>query len=208
MLALGLRSYVRSTDWVTPEIFYQRTMAAGGTGVRIPINLALIYSSKGEYAKAEALCRQVLADAPDYPLARNNLAHVLSREGRLKEAEKLFVADTKAAELARKESPRTWIAACNLARLRHFQNDDRAALAILDQAQKDYPEVWELISYKAELVRESKGPEAALRVVEDFAHANWWHYGAAVALGRLYAQKGDVPRAEAALPSCQLAGCA
>jgi Flp pilus assembly protein TadD len=48
-------------------------------------------------------------------------------------------------------------------------------------------------------VRESKGPEAALHVMEDFARKNWWHYGAAVALGRLYAQKGDVPRAETAL---------
>lgn len=199
VLSLSIRSYMRSADWLSPETFYQRTLASGGTGMRITINLALIYSSKGEYAKAEALCREVLADAPDYPLARNNLAHVLSREGKLKEAEKLFVADTKAAEQARKESPRTWIAACNLARLRHFQKNDQAALAILGQAQKDYPEVWELISCKAELVRESKGPEAALRVVEEFAHANWWHYGAAVALGRLYAQKGDVPRAEAAL---------
>ncbi|MEO6872775.1 MAG: tetratricopeptide repeat protein [Chthoniobacterales bacterium] len=199
VLALSVRSAIRSSDWLDPETFYQRTLAAGGAGMRITINLALIYSSKGEYAKAEALCRQVLAVTPDYPLARNNLAHVLSREGKVKEAEKLFVADTKAAEQTRKESPRTWIAACNLARLRHFQKNDEAAFAILDQAQKDYPEVWELISYKAELVRESKGPEAALRVVEDFAHANWWHYGAAVALGRLYAQKGDVPRAEAAL---------
>lgn len=199
VLALSLRSYVRSADWISPEIFYERTMASGGIGVRIPINLAMIYSSRGQYAKAEALCRQVLAVAPDYPLARNNLAHVLSREGKLKEAEKLFVADTKAAEQARKDSPRTWIAACNLARLRHFQKNDPAAFAVLDQAQKDYPEVWELISLKAELTRESKGPEAALRVVEDFAHANWWHYGAAIALGRLYAQKGDVPRAEAAL---------
>ncbi|MDQ3544992.1 MAG: tetratricopeptide repeat protein [Verrucomicrobiota bacterium] len=199
VLALSVRSAIRSADWLTQEIFYQRTLAAGGAGMRVTINLALLYSSRGEYAKAEALCRQVLAVMPDYPMARNNLAHVLSRQGKLKEAEELFVADSKAAEQARKESPRTWIAACNLARLRHFQKNDQAAFAILDQAQKDYPEIWELISYKAEILRESKGPDAALQVVEDFARANWWHYGAAVALGRLYAQKGDVPRAETAL---------
>lgn len=197
--ALGVRSAVRSGDWLSAETFYQRTLSEGGAGVRITINLALIYSGQGEYAKAEALCRQVLAVMPDYPMARNNLAHVLSREGKLKEAEELFVADSKAAEVTRKDAPRTWIAACNLARLRHFQKNDQATFAILDQAQKDYPEVWDLISYKAELLRESKGPDAALQVVEDFARANWWHYGAAVALGRLYAQKGDVPRAEAAL---------
>lgn len=199
VLALSVRSAIRSSDWLTPEIFYQRTLAAGGAGVRVGINLALLYSSRGEYAKAEALCRQVLAIMPDYPLARNNLAHVLSRQGKMKEAEELFAADSKAASEARKEFPRTWIAACNLARLRHFQENDQAALDILDQAQKDYPDVWEVISYKAELVRQSKGPEPALRVVEEFARHNWWHYGAALALGRLYAEQGDVPRAEGAL---------
>jgi Flp pilus assembly protein TadD len=49
------------------------------------------------------------------------------------------------------------------------------------------------------LTRQTKGPEAALQLVEGFARKNSWHYGAAVALGRLYAQKGDVPRAEVAL---------
>lgn len=199
VVALSARSAFRSADWLTPEIFYQRTLAEGGSGVRIVINLALIYSGRGEYGKAEALCRRVLAIDPNYPMARNNLAHVLSRQGKLKEAEALFVADSKAAETGRKEFPRTWIAACNLARLRHFQKNDQAAFAILDQARKDYPDVWELVSYNAELVRESKGPDAALGVVEDFARKNWWHYGAAVGLGRLYAQKGDVPRAETAL---------
>jgi protein O-mannosyl-transferase len=199
VLVLSVRSAVRSGDWLSPETFYKKTLAEGGAGMRVTINLAMIYSGRGEYAKAEALCRHVMAAMPDYPMARNNLAHVLSQEGKLKEAEALFVAGTKAAEQARKDSPRTWIAACNLARLRHSQKNDQAALAILDQAEKDYPGTWELISYKAELLRESKGPEAALHVVEDFARKNWWHYGAAVALGRLYAQKGDVPRAKAAL---------
>ncbi len=199
ILGLSVRSAVRSADWLNAETFYEKTLTEGAAGLRITINLALVYSGQGEYAKAEKLCRQVLALSPGYPMARNNLAHVLSREGKIKEAEALFVADTKAAEAARSGSPRTWIAACNLARLRHFQKDDKAAFAVLDQAQIDYPEVWELISYKAELLRETKGPDAALQAVEDFARANWWHYGAAVALGRLYAQKGNVLQAKAAL---------
>jgi Flp pilus assembly protein TadD len=62
----------------------------------------------------------------------------------------------------------------------------------LERAHNDYPEVWELIRLKAEIVREQKGCDAALGVVQDFAQKNWWHQGAAIALGRLYEQKGDV----------------
>ncbi len=199
IVALSVRSTIRSGDWLNPETFYTRTLAEGGAGMRMAINLALIYSGRGDYPKSEALCRKVLALTPDYPMARNNLAHVLSKQGKLKEAEALFVADSKASEEGRKDFPRTWVATCNLARLRHFQKNDQAAFAILDQAQKDYPEIWELVSYKAELLRTTKGPDAALALVEDFTRANWWHYGAALAVGRLYAQKGDIGRAEAAL---------
>ncbi len=35
--------------------------------------------------------------------------------------------------------------------------------------------------------------------MENFARDHWWHYGAAVALGRLYAETGDIARADAAL---------
>ena len=40
---------------------------------------------------------------------------------------------------------------------------------------------------------------AALRRVEDFARQNWWHYQAFLALGRLYSEKGETERANAAL---------
>ena len=56
-----------------------------------------------------------------------------------------------------------------------------------------------MISYESELRRESGGVQVALSLVEDFANKNWWHYGAAVALGRLYAEEGDVAKADAAL---------
>ena len=96
----------------------------------------------------------------------------------------------------RKEYPRTWIAAVNFAHMRYNVHDYENAFGILEAARKDYPQVWEIISFESELIRETRGPEAALCLVEDFAHDNWWHYGAALALGRLYAQKNDANRAE------------
>jgi Flp pilus assembly protein TadD len=196
---LSVRSYMRSTDWVTAETFYRRTFAAGGTSARNGVNLGLIYADRGDYAQAEKIFRKVLEMAPDYPIAQNDLASALSGQGKTKEAEALFALVEKSSMQTRKEYPRTWIGALNLARMRHGAHDDGSALAILEGARKDHPDVWELISLESEILRKTQGPDAAQRLVEDFAHDNWWHYGAALALGRLYAQKGDADLADAAL---------
>jgi tetratricopeptide (TPR) repeat protein len=196
---LSVRSYMRSADWVTAETFYRRIFAAGGTSARTGVNLGLIYADRGDYAQAEKIFRKVLEIAPDYPIAQNDLASALSGQGKTKEAEALFARVEKSSMQTRKEYPRTWIGALNFARMRHGAHDDRSALAILEEARKNYPDVWELICFESEILRKTQGPDDALHLVENFAHDNWWHYGAALALGRLYAQKGDVNLADVAL---------
>jgi tetratricopeptide (TPR) repeat protein len=199
VIAFGVRSVVRSSDWVSEETFYKRTLAAGGTSTRVAVNLAQIYVHRGDYAAAEKMFRRVLEIAPDYPIARNNLADLLFRVGKRAEAEAMFDSSAQAAAQTRREYPRTWIAAVNLAHLRHKAKDDKAALAILENSRVAYPDIWEIISFESEVLRETQGPDAALCLVENFARHNWWHYGAALALGRLYAQEGDVRRADASL---------
>jgi tetratricopeptide (TPR) repeat protein len=198
-LGLSARSFIRSTDWVSPETFYQRTLAAGGKSLRVAMNLGQVYSSKGEYAKAETLFRRVLEISPDYTIARSNLGEALFRQGKTKEAETVFAAASKSAEQSRKEYPRTWIATLNLAHMRHNEHDNAAALAILEKARADYPGVWELVRFEAELRREVTGPAAALPLIREFATNNWWHGGAFMALGRLWAEQGGADQAEAAL---------
>ena len=198
VVGLGIRSYERSADWSSAERFFQQTLAAGGSA-RAATNLALIYSRRGEFARAEGLLRRVLILTPDDPIARNNLADALRHLGREAEAEQILLATKKEDEKIRKDYPRTWVVAANLARLRHAQNNNRAAYVLLDEARKKYPDVWELVSYEAELLREEKGPSAAQKLVEQFAERNWWHYGARLALGRIYAEKGDAAEATAVL---------
>ncbi len=198
VVGLSARSYCRSGDWTSAETFFRQTLAAGGTS-RAATNLAVVLTGRGDFKGAESLLRRVLEVSPQDPIARNNLADALRHLGRNEEAGKLVVSTAKESERSRRDYPRTWIAAANLARLRHFQKEDQAALAVLDQARADYPEVWDLISYEAELLREAKRPKAARHLVEDFARRNWWHYGAALALGRLYAEEGNVAAADRAL---------
>jgi tetratricopeptide (TPR) repeat protein len=193
--ALGIRSAVRSSDWTTPGIFYQRTIAAGGNSMRVSQNLAEIYARRGDLARAEALLRKVLAVTPEFPAARNTLARILLEEGKKREAEALFAASVKQSAETSKTYPRTWLAVINLAHLLHSTHRDAEALTALEKARADYPEIWEIVSLESELLRQTKGPAGALRLVSDFAHEHWWHYGAALALGRLYAGAGDAERA-------------
>lgn len=199
VIALGTRSFIRSTDWLNEETFYKRTLAAGGISGRVAVNLAQVYARSHNYAEAEKILRRVVQLSPDYPVGRNTLAALLNLEGKKSEAEALFASTVKMAPQARKDYPRTWGAALSLAQLRHEAKDDTAALKILEEARIDYPEVWDLICFEAEVLRLNQGPDAAIHLVEKFASGNWWHHGAALALGRLYTQKDDVRHAETEL---------
>ncbi|HET9417905.1 MAG TPA: tetratricopeptide repeat protein [Chthoniobacterales bacterium] len=198
VMALGTASFVRSSDWVSGETFYKRTLASGGTSARVITNLARIYAERHDYPAAERMLRRVMEVAPDYSIAINNLADLLFHNGKMAEAEKLF---RHSAEVAAERSryPRPWIGAVNVAIVRHKARDDEQALATLAKERAAHPNVWDIVSYESEILRQSKGPEAALPLVKEFVRANWWHYGAALALGRLYAEKGDFDRAHNAL---------
>jgi protein O-mannosyl-transferase len=199
MLALSVRSSIRSSDWSDQEKFYKRTLAAGGTSSRVGVNLAQIYANRGEYDVAEKMLRHVLESTPDYPIARNNLASVLAHEGKTAESESLLARSAKEASQSSSRFPRTWIAALNLAAMRSHAGDDSGAIAILERAHADYPWVWELVSRESELVRRKKGPLPALHLVENYVRENWWHHAAWLAEGRLYAENNDVTQATRAL---------
>ena len=197
VLALSARSYVRSTDWVSAEEFYRRTIEVGGGSVRVILNLGHIYSMQGKYARAEVLFRKTLALCPTYLVAKNNLADVLYQQGKTEEAERVYREAAASAPEARKEYPRTWMVALNQAHVCVQKNNPNSALQVLAQATRDYPGVWPLIALESELVRRDCGPADAIPSVEKFARAHWWHLESQVALGKLYWETGDPARAEA-----------
>jgi protein O-mannosyl-transferase len=198
VMGLGARSFVRSSDWASAETFYRKTLLAGGTSVRMCVNLATIYTKRGENARAESILRRVLEVDPSYLVARNNLAAILSERGEKAEAEKLFNSVSSPTLAERTNYPRTWAAQLNLAGMAHARNDDQSALAIIDKAWTDYPGTWEVARYKAELLRTTRGAEAALPIMKEFAQGHSWHCEAFIALGRLFWENGEPVRAEEA----------
>src|SRR5436190_10988483 len=124
---------------------------SGGTSARTGLNLGQVYATRGDYAEAERIFRKVLELAPDYPTAQNNLASALSHQGKIQEAEALFAAMEKESRESRKQYPRTWMGAVNLALMRNNAHDPQDALSILDRARREYPDVWEVISFESEI---------------------------------------------------------
>lgn len=184
-LALGARTFVRSTDWADAETFYVRTIEAGGGTPRVRSNLANVYGERGEFAKQENLLRETLAHFPEFMPARVALGACLAKQGRAAESTALLdLGKQKTASFAQK-FPRTWSAALNLASVRAKDGHREEALAILAEARERSPETWPLVKLEAELLQQFRGPAAAIPSVERYASDRWWHQGAWLTLGQL-----------------------
>jgi hypothetical protein len=191
VVALGVRTAYRAADWADPETFYRQTIAAGGFPQRVALNLAEVLSAKGKPQEAEAVLRDTLKQYPDYPPARIQLGTNLLAQGRKAEAEQYLNFAPATADRVAASTPQSWRAALNLAALRYNAHQADAAVAILDDAMRRYPGVWDLEQYRAEILQVSKGPAAALPDVEAFAARNWWHMDSQMMLIRLHIAAGD-----------------
>ena len=198
IVGLSARSFIRSSDWVTPETFYQRTLLAGGTSVRMAVNLAIDLFAARRKCEGRKYLAQSAAGRSGVFGGPEQSGSVLSGQGKTAEAEEMYdSASTPTAE-DRENYPRTWAAALNRAHAAHNRNDDQSALAIIDKARRDYPGTWRLVSFQAELLRRTQGAAAAFPLVRKFSDENWWHCEASIALGRLFSEMGDVAEAEKA----------
>ena len=197
--ALGVRSTIRSGDWLNAQVFYERTIAAGGWSPRVAVNLAIIYGNQDRLEPARELLERSLASWPDYPLARSHLAVILARQGHREQSDRIFAAAAAAAPKQKTVYPRTWTASIQFARRAVADHRDEDALRVLSEVRALEPKVWQLAQLQSEILRRTRGPEAALPVIQQFADANWWQYSAHLALGKVKAQQGDRDGAIAAL---------
>ncbi|HZJ14466.1 MAG TPA: tetratricopeptide repeat protein [Chthoniobacteraceae bacterium] len=203
ILALGIRTAIRASDWSDPETFYARTIEDGGGTPRIFGNLAAVYAKRGHLSKQEAILRRTLALFPDYTPARINLGICLVNQGRPTESEEFLNFAKPAADEVSRRFPRTWSAALNLAGVRAKAGQTEEALAILAEARTRSPETWELAKYESDLTTHARGALAALPAIERYAAAHWWHEDAWMTLGLLRAAVGD---SQAAIEAMRHAG--
>jgi tetratricopeptide (TPR) repeat protein len=199
VLALGIRTASRAAEWADPETLFRQTMAAGGFHERVSLNLAECLSAKGKVKEAEAILRDTLKQFPDYPPARIQLGENLLAQGRKDEAAQYLIFAPKVADRVAASTPQSWRAALNLSAIEYNAHRPHAALVILDDALRRYPDIWDLEQYRGEILQVIQGPEAALPDVQAYAARNWWHIDSHLMLARLHIAAGDYP---AALADC------
>ncbi len=200
VVALGVRTAYRAADWADPETFYRQTIAAGGFRERVSLNLAEICTAKGKLKEAEEILRDTVAEYPDYPPARIQLGTNLLQQGYKAEAAQYLQFNSRGADLIARTTPQSWHAALNLAAMQYGAHEGEIALATLDEAIRRYPEVWELVQYRAKILQATSGPAAALPAVAAYAGRNWWHLDSHLMLAHLHSATGDYA---AALADCR-----
>jgi len=199
VVLLGIRTWVRCGDWISPEIFYTRTIEQGGGTCRIQLNLADLSAQRGDLSGAEKLLRGSVTQYPGELMPRIHLGRILMREGKTEEARAfLSLLGNSGPDRPANEPPKTWKAAQSLAAMKQSEGKLDEALAILNDALTRYGEVWELVALKAQIMIKKEGDKAGLAIMQRFAADHWWHYGAYLVLARLQQRTGDI---EAALTS-------
>ncbi|MEI8341715.1 MAG: tetratricopeptide repeat protein, partial [Verrucomicrobiota bacterium] len=199
VLVLGVRTWIRSGDWVSAETFFKRTIEQGGGTCRIQLNLADIHSQRGDWAGAEKQLRETVSQFPGELTARIHLGRVLMKEGKTDEARLYLSFERPAPERTASEPPKSWKAAQSLATLKQSEGKVDEGIAILDDALVRYGDVWELTALKAQLVIKKEGDRAGIAIMQRFADDHWWHYGAYLILARLQERNGEIESALAAL---------
>lgn len=211
------------------EATFQRAIAVDPSSIPSRLALASFYWSADKRTDAEAALRTAYEMAPDDPAVNRELAAFMAATGRSAEAERYLLAIAEktpgvSAEVALADyyltssRPREAIArlqpvvAANpsaatakyvLARA-HAEVGDRAkAHELVDELLRKTPADPDVLVLQAELLLADGKRDAAFDRAKAAAEANPRSVRAQLALGRLYAARGDVAGAESAFAAVQ-----
>lgn len=195
--ALGFifRTRDRAADWTSPEALFRATLASGSESPRIKLNLAAALMDRREFAEAEVLLRETLAQHPEYDNARVGLGHLLTSTGRNEEARRYLATAPDRLERNMRRYTYTWRGPANLAL--EYARDHRAedGLNITTELLKHFPDTWPVISLHADLLGHVRGKGEAAHFLKTYLDRAWWNAGAQNKLGKLLVTTGDIAQA-------------
>jgi Flp pilus assembly protein TadD len=130
---LGIRSAVRAADWRSDLALWESELPKAPNDVVVNNNLAVAYSSRGEYAKAIPVLETAVRVAPRYWRAHVNLGVAEQGLGRPQRARTAYL---EAMRIAPRETDPLYF----FARFEADQGDHAGAVITLEAARRIAPE--------------------------------------------------------------------
>jgi tetratricopeptide (TPR) repeat protein len=127
VVALGVRTFARNSEWHDPITFYNQTLAHAQSA-RVYNNLAMAYADEHEDKKAIPMYQKAISLSDAYPETHFNLGNSYASLGQLNEAEKEY---KKSLSL----DPTFYRSYISLYRLYSLQHDEKGLADIASQLQ-------------------------------------------------------------------------
>ena len=186
---LSARTLSRVNDWIAPITFFENTIRSGGDTARMRVNLANEYRLAGRFPEGEALLRKVVQASPDYFQAKHALIANLQIQGKTQGATKLLGENS--TSFGNSFSGQIYSAHHLLA-----SGDLKAAAQQLKELEERYPDSWLVTKETLSLFEKVHQREKAQTFLETFTAKNKWHSPSMIALGDVYADRGEMQLAK------------
>jgi hypothetical protein len=187
---LGGRTFIRTFDWKTPRIFFERTIASGGDSARMLINLGALELNENKLEDAAEHLHAALAKKPDQPLAIINLATLAMKENDFKLARQLVMRATK--------MPLVEAQAHELLALLEYRENNRVDLMRLRLASHTGAPNWDIEKRYIMALNEAGSTAAAIKELLSSLQSQWYRAESWQLLGELHKKLGHSDQADMA----------
>lgn len=182
LLFLGVRTFIRTTDWKDQRTLFERTITAGGDTARMRINLAQVEANDGKLEAAKKHLDIALAKEPGQPIALVNLASVYIRLNDLKRARELLDAAIT--------NPIVAPQAQELRVIVEHKETGTANMHRMRLAARTGPPNWSIEKRYIRLMAESGSMGAAVGELHNLLKTEWYRAESWQLLGELFQRAG------------------
>jgi protein O-mannosyl-transferase len=187
---LGVRTFIRTFDWKTSRIFFERTIANGGDSARMLINLGVLELNENKLEDAAVHLHAALNKKPDQPLAIINLATLAMKENDFKLARELAMRATN--------MPLVEAQAHELLAILEMKENKRVDLMRLRLASHTGAPNWDIEKRYIMALNEAGSTAAAINELLSCLQSQWYRAESWQLLGELHKNLGHSDQANMA----------
>ena len=188
---LAARTFIRTSDWKTPRIFFERNIASGGDSARMLINLGALELNEDKLEDAAEHLHTALNKKPDQPLAIIDLATLALKENDFKLARELILRAT--------QMPLVEAQAHELLAVLELKENKRVDVMRLRLAAHTGAPNWEIEKRYIAALNQTDSTPAAINELLTCLQTQWYRAESWQLLAELHAKLGHSDQANMAL---------